>query len=185
MNNICKWKDAFIFPHHYSVSSNGEVYSKRTKKVLSPGIDKDGYYRYVLCVNSERHTVTGHRLVAMSFIPNPDNKPAIDHINGIRTDNRAENLRWVTNKENTHNPNTMPNLIKASISRLPLLYEKSKERDFGRCKVVAYKGRECVGAYRSQREAAKHLGISEGHLSQCLNGNIPHCKGYTFKRLED
>lgn len=69
--------------------------------------DKGGYYRAMLYQDGKSRFIPVHRLIAMAFIPNPEGKPQIDHINGIRTDNRVENLQWATNKENVRNPNTL------------------------------------------------------------------------------
>ena len=64
--------------------------------------NKDNYYR----IKYKQHILYVHRLVAETFIPNPDNKPEVDHINTDRCDNDVNNLRWVTRKENHNNPIT-------------------------------------------------------------------------------
>lgn len=79
----------------YEVSNFGRV--KCNGKIVKPHMRNR--YLYI-------GTFYIHRAVAELFIPNPDNKPCVDHINTIRTDSRAENLRWVTHKENSNNPLT-------------------------------------------------------------------------------
>tara|TARA_R110000765_G_scaffold365673_1_gene455806 strand:+ start:40 stop:525 length:486 start_codon:yes stop_codon:yes gene_type:complete len=69
-------------------------------KEKKPSKTKEGYMVINLYNNGKRKTFKVHRLLALHFIPNPENKPHVDHINGIRDDNRLENLRWVTHKEN-------------------------------------------------------------------------------------
>ena len=175
------WMSTHIFPDYYKISDDGQLYSTRSDQILRYNIDPDGYAYYVLCVDGQRKTVKAHRLVAEAFIPNPENKPAIDHINGNRLDNRVENLRWVTNIENSHNPLTLSKLINNGAKNIPNLLQASINRNYGRKGVSVYKDDALVGVFRSQRAAATFTQVSEGKVSMCLNGHMRSCKGYVFK----
>tara|TARA_R100000734_G_C3253062_1_gene53992 strand:+ start:79 stop:636 length:558 start_codon:yes stop_codon:yes gene_type:complete len=91
---------------NYRIFKDGRVWSKIGKgRFLKVSLNTCGY-QYVKLVNNKQSSCkTIHRLIAEHYIPNPDNKPFIDHINRIRDDNRIENLRWVTNQENCQNRN--------------------------------------------------------------------------------
>lgn len=102
MNEI--WKDIEGFEGLYQVSNLGRVKSmnyNRTgkEKILKKSVTH-GYERVVLYKDKKQYNKNVHRLVAGSFIDNPNNLESVNHINGIKTDNRAENLEWVTCKEN-------------------------------------------------------------------------------------
>lgn len=120
-NNDEQWRDVVGYETLYEVSTSGLVRSKKRVlkyvhnmsklpcctvvggRILKGSVDNSGYV-YVNLRNEEGlKRVSVHRLVAMAFIPNHENKPHIDHINTIKTDNRVENLRWVDALENINN----------------------------------------------------------------------------------
>jgi hypothetical protein len=103
------WKPVVGYEGIYEVSDQGRVkrikpeYNTYVGKILSGGIEKNGYRVVLLYDNGKRKMFKVHRLVAIAFVPNPENKPQINHKNAIKLDNRAENLEWSTCQENiTH-----------------------------------------------------------------------------------
>ena len=83
---------------NYLIYEDGRVYSKYKKDFMKPSVNR-GYCRVNL-YNTKRVTFQVHRLVALHYIPNPENKPEVDHINDNPSDNRKENLQWLTQQEN-------------------------------------------------------------------------------------
>lgn len=101
------WKKINKFPD-YSVSNLGRV---RKENIILNEYERNGYKTVsIVDKQGKRKTVSVHRLVGEAFIPNPENKPQIDHINTVRNDNRVENLRWVSVFENITNPLTLKRL---------------------------------------------------------------------------
>lgn len=104
-----EWKSIDKYPS-YLISNLGRI---RKGDIILNEYDKYGYKIVsVKDKDGKQRSVSVHRLVCEAFIPNPENKPQVDHINTVRNDNRVENLRWVTPLENITNPLTLEHLEK-------------------------------------------------------------------------
>lgn len=163
------------FKNKYEVSNMGSVRSitqkvnQRTKGGVYINITYPGrilalcsnQYGYLMA-NLLQNTKQVHRLVAEAFIPNPENKPCVNHINGIKTDNRVENLEWVTYSENQKHA--------YSIGIHSAIGEKN-----GRAKLneeIILKIKEHRKAGRTQQYIADMFNISRPHVSSILSGKF-------------
>ena len=94
-------KDIKGYEGHYKINEEGEVFTVKHNRIkkLKPRISHDGYVWYNLCKEGKQKTCRANRLVAETFIPNPDNKPTVNHIDGNKLKNSVSNLEWATRKE--------------------------------------------------------------------------------------
>lgn len=153
---MTQWKKIEGY-ENYSVSTDGEVRNDKTCRSMKLISDKDKYSRVQLYKDGKVKTYKVHRLVAEAFIPNPENKPTVDHVNRVRTDNRVEILRWATYKEQCEH--------RIDTKKTPVLAIKNGlEVQFG-----------------SQHECARTLGLRQGDVNNCLRGRQKTSKGYAFK----
>lgn len=105
---------------NYKISTAGSLYSIKRNKLMKPKIDRYGYYSVGLRYSNNRVFTTIHRLVAKTFIPNPNNKPQVNHIDCDKLNNNVSNLEWVTVKENIAHTHKMGRNANINGSKNPM-----------------------------------------------------------------
>ena len=191
------WKDIEGY-EGYQVSNKGRVKStiaRKEGKLLKPSANKSGYFIVVLRVNGKPKTHYVHRLVAEAFIPNPDNKSEIDHINTDRTDNTVclnedgsvnydkTNLRWVTRKGNMNNPLTKEKCGKIHKGRELLSIRGGKHYKAKKVQQFTKDGL-FIKEWSTPIEAARELGYeSSVTIRDCCRGRSKTAYGFIWKYI--
>lgn len=150
------------------IFEDGTIFSFTSCKPLKHSIHSSGY-EYVQFVHNGKHChALVHRLLAKAFIPNPDNKPCINHIDGNKTNNSLENLEWCTYSENTeHAAKTLKRLTQYQ------KYNKKRERPVQGIYPDGHKTK----IFSSIKEASDAIGATKSQLICTLKGRKKTCRG--------
>lgn len=174
------WKDIAGYEGLYQVSNLGGIKSLPRNStrggILKPLIHR-GYSSVELCKNNIKKRFRVHRLEAFAFLPNPKNKPYINHKNGIRNDNRLENIEWCTNSENQlHSYRELGRINhRPCLGKTGALCKNSRP-------VNQYDLRgNFIKTWPGQSEAARQLGLYQTNISHACKGNYKSCGGYKWK----
>nr|QBK86537.1 MAG: HNH endonuclease [Marseillevirus LCMAC102] len=160
------WNRIPEFPDYY-VSEDGNIWSKQSHRLLKTQM-KCGYENVTLRKNKTNYGKTIHRLVALAFIPNPDNLRVVNHKDGVKTNNHISNLEWVTQKEN---------IIHAHKLGLSISFSRSV------CQLDKHKN--LVYTFSSIKEASEKTNVRGSHIVDVCKGRRSKEKGWYWCYAED
>ena len=173
------WKDVVGYEGLYEVSNLGRI--RRNGRIKKPQVNRDGYMEVSLSKHSIQKTLKLHRIVAIAFIPNQQNKATVNHINGVKTDNRIENLEWATHSENIIHANKagLRKVTEAQRKAASQNGKKTCDKNRIRKRVFLLKNgdrKEFVSAH----EAARYVSGDASPIIRCCKGKMKTYKGYEW-----
>lgn len=169
MKDLIEWRDTYIYGEQYQVSNTGIVRNKITGHIITPQQDNKGYLRLRLSFHNKKATAKVHRLVAIAFIPNPENKPQVNHKDTDKHNNNVDNLEWATNGENQiHAYRTGLNYVtgRAGRKKVPVL-------------MIDNTGK-IVNRFESIAEAGRITGIERRNIEKVIKGERLKAGGYRW-----
>lgn len=172
------WKDIEGYEGLYQVSNLGRVKSFKRKgcrqdRILKCGISPRGYHQVTLS-NGIQEATQVHRLIALHFIPNPENKRTVNHINGIKTDNRIENLEWCTYQENNLHA------YKTGLKKGACLGKFGKDHNRSKPVLQYSLAGKIIAEYAGQCEAERKTGIQSGSISLACRRKLKTAGGFMW-----
>lgn len=170
------WRDIKNFNGNYKVSNLGNIKSLKNNKVLIPAIvayrknKNNGYY----VVNLKGRLYYIHRLVAETFIDNPNNLPQVNHIDGNKLNNKVENLEWCTGSEN----------IKHAYKTKLMKYHAPTKRKYTKVQQIDKETKKIIKVWNSIIEASRILKIEKVCISACCRNKQKTAGGYIWKYIK-
>ena len=186
------WKDIEEFEGYYQISNYGNVRGltrfdgirERKGQAIKPNLKPNGYLQVGLRKNGKRKWHTLHRLVAIHFIDNPENKSQVNHIDGNKQNNRFSNLEWVSSKENLLHAHDN-GLIKMPKGEHHVNYGVCGEQSRSSKKVVRYNKSTGETKIYNAIILAKDDGFDVTSISKCCNKKLKTHKGYEWYFFND
>lgn len=181
------WKDIHIPNYEYQVSNLGRVRSKNRKvsnhtgivekksQIMKPHINYKGYAICCISYKNKKKHIPIHRMVALAFIPNPNNYPQINHIDGNKKNNCVNNLEWCNNSLNQ---------LHAYKMGLNKRVENAGRKRIQICK-IDMKTKEIIEIYNSINDASKENKLNAANINSVRKGKRNHCGGFIWKEIKE